>query len=101
MLLDIIRMKICATTAGIKKCKSITKKKKKKHDETVLLGKEKLNTIVVLIYKVLFDWYMSHDEFVSANNVLREYYEMKKEIKILKPLLNIVYKNNRNVFCQL
>ena len=44
---------------------------------------------------------MSHDEFVSVNNVLREYYEMKKEIKILKPLLNIVYKNNRNVFCQL
>ena len=101
MLLDIIRMKICATSAGIKKYKSITKKKKKKHDETVLLGKEKLNTIVVLIYKVLFDWYMSHDEFVSVNNVLREYYEMKKEIKILKPLLNIVYKNNRNVFCQL
>ena len=101
MLLDIIRMKIFATTAGIKKYKSITKKKKKKHDETVLLGKEKLNTIVVLIYKVLFDWYMSHDEFVSVNNVLREYYEMKKEIKILKPLLNIVYKNNRNVFCQL
>ena len=55
MLLDIIRMKICATTAGIKKYNSITKKKKKKHDETVLLGKEKLNTIVVLIYKVLFD----------------------------------------------
>ena len=101
MLLDIIRMKICATTAGIKKYKSIIKKKKKKHDETVLLGKEKLNTIVVLIYKVLFDWYMSHDEFVSVNNVLREYYEMKKEIKILKLLLNIVYKNNRNVFCQL
>ena len=83
-------MKICAITAGIKKYKSITKKKKKTHDETVLSGKEKLNTTVVLISKALFDWYMSHDEFVSVNNVLREYYEMKKEIKILKLLLNIV-----------
>ena len=39
---------ICAITVGIKKCKSIIKKKKKKHDKTVLLGKDKLNTIEVL-----------------------------------------------------
>ena len=30
-----IGLKICAITAGIKKCKSMTKKKKKKHDEIV------------------------------------------------------------------
>ena len=29
----------------------------------------------------LIDSYINHDEFVSVNNVLREYYEMKKEIK--------------------
>ena len=40
---------ICAITAGIKKYKSIIKKKKKKHDKIVLLGKDKLNTIEVLI----------------------------------------------------
>ena len=28
------------------------------------------------------DSYFSHDEFVSVNNVLREYDEMKEEIKI-------------------
>ena len=39
---------ICAITVGIKKCKSIIKKKKQKHDKTVLLGKDKLNTIEVL-----------------------------------------------------
>ena len=39
---------ICATTAGIKKYKSIIKKMKKKHDKIVLLGKDKLNTIEVL-----------------------------------------------------
>ena len=47
-----------------------------------MLGKDKLNTIEVLISKALIDSYISHDEFVSVNNVLREYYEMKKEIKI-------------------
>ena len=46
-----------------------------------MLGKDKLNTIEVLISKALIDSYISHDEFVSVNNVLREYYEMKEEIK--------------------
>ena len=74
-----VRIKICAITAGIKKCKSIINKKRKKHDKIVLLGKDKLNTIEVLISKVLNDSYISRDEFLSVNNVLREYYEMKKE----------------------
>ena len=46
----------------------------------VLLRKDKLNTIDVLICKALFDLYIDHDEFVSVNNVLREYNEMKEEI---------------------
>ena len=50
-----IGLKICAITAGIKKYKSIIKKKKKKHDEIVLLTKSKLNTIKVLIFKALTD----------------------------------------------
>ena len=57
------------------------KKKKKKHDEIVLLIIDKLNTITVLMYKALIDSYISHDEFVSVNNALREYNEMKKLIK--------------------
>ena len=79
-----IEIKTCAITAGIKKCKSIIKKKKKKHDKIVLLGKSKLNTIAVLISKALIDSCISHGEFVSINNVLREYNEMKKEIKMLQ-----------------
>ena len=49
----------------------------------LVLGKDKLNNIEVLIFKTLIDLYISHDkyEFVSVNNVLREYYELKKEIK--------------------
>ena len=71
------RKKNCAITAVTKKYKSITKKKKKKHDKIVLLGKYKLNTIEVLICNALIDSYISNDEFVSVNNVLREYYQIK------------------------
>ena len=75
-----VGIKICAITVGIKKYKSITKKKKK-HDQRVLLGKVKLNTIKVLTSKALIDSYISYDEFVSINKVLREYNEMKEETK--------------------
>ena len=50
-----IRLKICAITAEMKKYKSITKKKKKKHEKTVLLAKSKLNRIEVLTFKALID----------------------------------------------
>ena len=60
---------IVRVTAGIKKSKSIIKKKK--HDKILLLGKDKLNTIEVLISKTLMDSYYSHDDFFSVNNVLR------------------------------
>ena len=76
-----VGIKTCAIIAGIKKYKLIIKKKKEKHDKIVLLGKCKLNTIEVLISKALIDSYITHDEFVSVNNLLREYNEMKKEIK--------------------
>ena len=66
-----VGIKICAITAGIKKYKSIIKKKKKKkHDKIVLLGKDKLNTIEVLTSKALINSYISHDEFVLVNNAL-------------------------------
>ena len=76
-----VGINICAIIAGIKKYKSIIKKKKKKHYKMVLLGKDKLNTIEVLISKSLIDSYISHDEFVSVNNTLREYNEIKSEIR--------------------
>ena len=60
----------------------MVKKKSKKHDKIVLLGKDKLNAIEVLISKALIDSYISHDEFVLVNNTLREYNETKSEIKI-------------------
>ena len=72
----------------LKKYKSIIKKKRKKHDKTVLLETAKLDTIKVLISQALINSYFRHDKFVSVNNVL-----------ILKMLWNILYKNDANLFC--
>ena len=57
------------------------KEKEEEHDKIVLLGNDTLNTIEVLISKALIGSYIIHDEFVLVNNVLREYNEMKEEIK--------------------
>ena len=84
-----IGFRIWAITAKIKKCKSIIKKKRKKHNKIVLLAKTKLNNIEVLISKALIDWNISHDEFVLTNNVLKEFYDMKKKSKIL--MINKLY----------
>ena len=47
----------------------------------MLLAKSKLNSLEVLISKVLIDLSISHDEFVLMNSVLKEIYDVKKEIK--------------------
>ena len=72
---------ISVITPGIKKYKSIIKKKKKQHDKMVLLAKTKLNTIEVLVFKTLINSNISHDKFVSLNNVLKEHDDMKEEFK--------------------
>ena len=68
-----IGLKLCPATAEIKKKKSIIKKRKKTHDEMVLLAEYKLTSID-----------LSHDGFVLVNNVLKEYDNTKEEIKNLK-----------------
>ena len=80
MTSSVVGIKVCAIIARIKKYKSIVKKMKKKYDKIVQLGKDKLNTIEVLISKAVINSCISHDKFVSVNNIVREY-EMKKEIK--------------------
>ena len=78
-----VGIKTCPTTAGIKKYKSIIKekKKKKKHRNIVLLGKDTLNDIEVPISKAFMNSHISHEGFVSVDNSLREYNKMKEEIK--------------------
>ena len=59
-----VGLKVCVITARIKKCNSIIKKKKKKHEKIVLLAKSKLNSREVLISEVFIDSYISHDKFI-------------------------------------
>ena len=84
MMSSAIGLKVCATTAGIKRYKSIIKKKKKKHDKIVLLAQAKLNSIEVFISKALMNSSINHDEFVLINNVLKECDNTNEEIKNLK-----------------
>ena len=77
-----IRLKVCVIAAGIKKYKSITKKKK--HHKIVLLAKSKLNNIDVLISKAFLDSNISYDEFVLISTVLEECGDLKEGIKNLR-----------------
>ena len=38
----------------------------------------------ILIFKALIDSNINHDEFILINNVLKEYDQMKEELKNLK-----------------
>ena len=70
-------LKIYPIASGIKKYKSIIKKKKKKQDKIVLSAKSKLNSTEVSISKTLADANISYDKFVLINNVLKKYENMK------------------------
>ena len=44
------------------------------------LASAPVNAIGILVFRALIDWYISHGEFVSVNNFLKEYNDMKKEM---------------------
>ena len=78
-------IKIYVITAGIKKCKSINKKNKKKHCKILLLAKSKLNNMEDLTFKALIGSNISYYEFILINNVLKE-----SKILITNKILNYI-----------
>ena len=50
-----VGLKIVVVTPAIKTHRSIIKKKRKKHNKTVLLAKPNLNIVEVIVYKALID----------------------------------------------
>ena len=69
-------------TAGvIKKLLSTTIKKKKKHDQILMLAKSKYNSIETLISQALNDMDISHKEFITILNEKDRYESMKENIK--------------------
>ena len=64
-------------TGIIKKLLSTTIKKKKKHDQILMLAKIKYNNIETLISEALNDINISHKEFVTILNEKDKYERMK------------------------
>ena len=73
---------IFSITAGIiKKLLSTTIKKKKKHDQILMLAKSKYNSIEVLISQALNDIDISHKEFITILKEKDRYERMKENIR--------------------
>ena len=69
-------------TAGIiKKLLSTTIKKKKKHDQILMLAKSKYNSIEALISQALNDIDISHEGFITTLKEKDRYERMKEDIK--------------------
>ena len=71
-----IGLEIYVITAGIEK--SVINKKKKTNDKIELIAKDKLNNTQSLLFTDLTNSYISQDEFVLVNKVLREYDDMQE-----------------------
>ena len=69
------------TTRIIKKLLSTTIKKKKKHDQILMLAKSKYNSIEALISQALNDIDISHKEFITILNEKNKYEKMKEDIE--------------------
>ena len=65
------------TTGIMKKLLKITRNKKRKHNETVMLAKSKLNSIETLISQALTDLEIRHKEFKTIVNEKEKYEHMK------------------------
>ena len=69
------------STGIIKKLLNVTKKKKKKHDKTISLAKNRLDIIETLLSSALDDFEISQKEFVVIINEKTKNEEIKKNIK--------------------
>ena len=73
---------IFSITAGIiKKLLSTTIKKKKKHDQILMVAKSKYNRIEALISQALIDIDISHEEFITILKEKDKNEKMKENIK--------------------
>ena len=72
------------TTGIIKKLLKVTRKKKKKHNEIVMIAKRKLNSTKNLISQALIDLDISHEEFKTIGNEKKKYEQMKENIRNTK-----------------
>ena len=84
------------TTGIIKKLLKVTRTKKKKHNEIVMLAKSKLSSIETLISQALIDLAISHEEFKTIMNQTEKYDPMKENIKNTKSRDELSENNKEN-----
>ena len=77
---------------SLKKILSTTIKKKKKHDQILMLAKSKYNSIEALISQALNDMNISHEEFIPILNKKERYERMKENIRDKNQ-----YKNQKTI----
>ena len=68
-------------TGIIKKLLKTTRNKKKKHDKIIMLAKSKLNSIETLVFKVLIDIEISHEECITILKEKDKYEKMKENVR--------------------
>ena len=69
------------TAVIIKKLLSSTIKKKKKHDQILMLAKDKYNSVETLMSQAINDMDLSHKEFITTLDKKDKYDSMKGNIK--------------------
>ena len=69
------------TTGIIKKLLSITRNKKKKHDNILMLDKSKLDSIETLVSQALIDMEISHEKFNAIIREKEKYERMKENVR--------------------
>ena len=67
-----------------KKLLKATRNKKKKHNKSFMLARNKLNSIESKISEVLINNQVSHEDFITIINEERKYRESKNSIRMMK-----------------
>ena len=83
------------TTGVVKKLLNITRKKKKKHNKIITPARNKLNIIETLIYRVLIDFDINHEEFSKIIYEKNNYEQMKDNIRNTKSINHLNKENDR------
>ena len=70
-------------TGIVKKLLKTTRSKKKKHNKIVMLTRSKLNSITSKISEALINNEISHEDFMTAINEEKKYWELKESIRLM------------------
>ena len=76
-------------TGVLKKLLNITRKKKKKHNKIIALGRNKLNIIETLISQALIGFDISHEQLLKIIYEKNNYEQMKEIIRSAKSINNL------------